>query len=120
MKPKIEATTFGSITIEGQTFDHDVLINLNGKVKKRKKKLSKAVYGTSHTLSLDEAQYIFEHGTETLIIGTGQYGMLKLSNQADEYFAKENCLVTLLPTGEALKAWNTAEGNIIALFHVTC
>jgi hypothetical protein len=120
MKPKIEATAFGSITIEGQTFDHDVLINLNGKVKKRKKKLSKAIYGTSHTLSLDEAEYIFEHGTERLIIGAGQYAMLKLSNQANDYFNKENCIVTLLPTGEAMKAWNKAEGKVIGLFHVTC
>jgi hypothetical protein len=29
-----------------------VLIRLGGKVAKRKKKLSKAVYGTSHTISL--------------------------------------------------------------------
>jgi hypothetical protein len=28
-------------------FEHDVIIRLNGKVKRRKKKLSKAVYGTS-------------------------------------------------------------------------
>lgn len=120
MKPQIESTAFGSITIEGHTFDYDVIIKLNGKVKKRKKKLSKAIYGTSHTLSLDEAEYIFEHGTERLIIGTGQYDMLKLSNQANDYFNQENCIVTLLPTVKALNAWNAAEGKVIGLFHVTC
>lgn len=33
-----------------------MLIRLDGKVKKRKKKLSKAVYGTSHLVSLEEAK----------------------------------------------------------------
>ena len=48
MKPTIDGTEFGSITISGELYEHDVLIRLSGKVKKRKKKLSKAVYGTSH------------------------------------------------------------------------
>ena len=55
MKPGIDQTTFGSMTIEGSIFEHDVLIRLSGQVKKRKKKLSKAIYGTSHILSLDGA-----------------------------------------------------------------
>ena len=55
MRPRIDRTEFGSITIEGEVLECDVIVRLNGKVKKRKKKLSKAVYGTSHTISLDEA-----------------------------------------------------------------
>jgi hypothetical protein len=51
MKPNIDSTTFGSITIEGTDFEHDVIIRLDGEVKKRKKKLSKAMYGTSHIVS---------------------------------------------------------------------
>lgn len=48
-----------------------MLIRLCGRIKRRKKKLSKRIYGTSHTLSLDEAKHIFEKGTRTLIIGAG-------------------------------------------------
>ena len=120
MNPQIETTTFGYITINEKTYEHDVIINLKGKVKKRKKKLSKAIYGTSHILSLEEAEYIFEPGTERLIIGTGQYGMLKLSDEASDYFQKRSCNTTLLPTGEALIVWNAAKGKVIGLFHVTC
>ena len=40
-------------------FDHDVVISPDGEVSKRKKKLSKAVYGTSHTSSLEEARYVY-------------------------------------------------------------
>jgi hypothetical protein len=47
---QIENTTFGSITIDGKTYEHDVVIRLSGEVVKRKKKLSKKLYGTSHAL----------------------------------------------------------------------
>ena len=71
---KIEGTTFGTITIDGKTYDHDVVIRLSGKIVKRKKKLSKRLYGTSHVLSKDEAKFVFEKGCEELILGSGQIG----------------------------------------------
>ena len=120
MKPTINSTRFGSITIEGEKYEHDVLIRLGGKVVKRKKKLSKAIYGTSHVISLDEAKYIFEERAERLIIGTGQTGMVKLSDEAADYFRKNKCQVQMLPTPEAIRIWNKTDGEIIALFHVTC
>jgi hypothetical protein len=42
MGPTIDGTAFGSITIAGEVYEHDVVIRLSGNVKKRKKKLSKA------------------------------------------------------------------------------
>ena len=120
MKPTIDHTMFGSITVEGQEYDHDLVIRLDGKLKKRKKKLSKAVYGTSHTISLDEAQYVHQDGAELLIVGTGQYGLVALSDGAAGYFEEKDCAVRLLPTKEAILAWNEAKGATIGLFHVTC
>lgn len=120
MKPKIDSTKFGAITIAGETFEHDVIIRLSGEVEKRKKKLSKAIYGTSHLISVDEAKYVYEDGAERLIIGAGQSGMAKLSGEATDYFARKHCQVELLPTPEAIRAWNDAHGAVIGLFHVTC
>ena len=120
MDPKIDDTAFGSITIGGEVFERDVIIRLGGQVKKRKKKLSKAIYGTSHTLSLDEAKHVYEKGTERLVIGTGQYGALQLSNDAEAYFRDKGCQVDLMPTPDAIDAWNQAQGAVIGLFHVTC
>jgi hypothetical protein len=42
---KIDSTTFGAITIDGTTYQHDVVVRLSGEVVKRKKKLSKKLYG---------------------------------------------------------------------------
>lgn len=120
MKPKIEGTSFGSITIDGETLERDVIIRLGGKVKKRKKKLSKAVYGTSHVISLDEAQHVYEKGARQLIVGSGQYGMVELSAEAASYLKEQGCKVELLPTKQAVEAWNEAKGEVIGLFHVTC
>jgi hypothetical protein len=120
MKPKIEGTQFGSITIDGSLFEHDVILRLSGKVKKRKKKLSKRVYGTSHTISLDEAKQVYQEGAKRLIVGAGQYGSVTLSDEAEDYFKRKGCVVELDPTPTATRAWNNAKGSVIGLFHVTC
>jgi hypothetical protein len=138
MKPRIDGTEFGSITVEGETHHEDILIRLDGQVKKRKKKLSKAVYGTSHIVSLAEAEHIYEEGASgqdvpirtdvpirsdvpvRIIFGTGQSGLLGLSDEATAYFQQKGCQVELLPTGEAIQAWNQAEGAVVGVFHVTC
>ena len=120
MKPTIDKTGFGYLQIEGSKIKHDIVIRMSGEVRKRKKKLSKAVYGTSHIISLEEAKYLYQDGAEHLIIGSGQYGLVELSQEAVDYFKKKKCKVDLQPTPEAVESWNKAKGKIIGLFHVTC
>ena len=120
MKPRIDGTVFGAITIDGEKYERDVIIRLGGQVKKRKKKLSKAVYGTSHVISLDEAKHVRQKGAERLIVGAGQFGLVELSDEASDYFARKGCKVDLMPTKEAVQAWNEAQGAVIGLFHITC
>jgi hypothetical protein len=122
MKPHIDATEFGSITVEGAVFDHDLVISPDGEVSKRKKKLSKAVYGTSHTISLKEAKYVYGQaaGAERLIVGAGQYGRVQLSPEAADFLARKACEITLLPTPQVIGVWNETEGRAVGLFHVTC
>lgn len=120
MKPTIDQTDFGSITIEGTDFDHDVIILPTGEVKKRRKKLSKVICGSSHTLSRDEARYIYQRGIKRLIIDTGQYGNVRLSDEAADYFKHKHCWVDLEPTLTAIRTWNEAGGETVGLFHVTC
>jgi len=120
MKPKIDKTKFGSITVDGEKYENDIFIRLDGSVAKRKKKLSKELYGTSHILSLAEAEYIYEAGTEKLIIGSGQSGMVTLSKEAEAFFKEKRCKVKLLPTPQAIERWNRSKGQTIGLFHITC
>jgi hypothetical protein len=116
----IDGTEFGSITIDGESYPHDVLIRLSGEIRKRKKKLSKKHYGTSHIMSLEEAGFIFEKGCRLLIVGTGQDGNLRLSPEAAEFFAGKDCTVLAEPTPRAIALFNRTDGEKIGLFHVTC
>lgn len=120
IKPTIDGTEFGSITIDGEVMDHDIIIRLDGTVHKRKKKLSKSKHGTSHLISLAEAEYVYEKGTRLLIIGTGQQGLVRLDDEAQRFLLEKRCRVTALPTPEAIRVWNEAEADAIGLFHVTC
>ena len=87
---------------------------------KRKKKLSKKYYGTSHVLSKEEAKFIFESGCDELIVGSGQMGNVHISPEAEAYFAKKDCKVLLQPTPEAIQVFNKSHSKKIGLFHVTC
>lgn len=120
MKPTIDGTSFGSITVDGKTYEHDIVMRLSGKIKKRKKKLSKQKYGTSHIISLAEAEQIHDDGATRVIVGTGQHGMVRLSDQAKRFFQEHGCEVVTAPTPTAIREWNEVEGKTIAMFHVTC
>ena len=117
---RIEKTTFGTITIDGKTYEHDVVVRLSGEVVKRKKKLSKKLYGTSHVLSEDEARFVFEKGCDQVVIGSGQIGNVHLSPEAEAFFQRKGCEVLLKPTPEAIQMFNQSRARRIGLFHVTC
>lgn len=112
---RIDGTAFGSITIDGKTYDHDVVIDLSGEVTKRKKRLSKEIFGTSHIISKAEAKAIFEKGCEVVIVGAGQNGNVRLSPEAKDYFDRRSCEIVLRRTPEAIDAFNRSPGRKIAL-----
>jgi hypothetical protein len=120
MPPKIDSTAFGSITVDGETFEHDILVRLSGEVKRRKKKLSKSVFGTSHIVSLAEAEHVHEEGCRRLIVGTGQSGGLRLSDEARRLFEEHGVACTLEPTPQAIETFNRCREPKVGLFHVTC
>ena len=120
MKPFIKDSGFGYITVEDSKIDYDIIIRLSGEIKKRKKKLSKAVYGTSHIISLEEAKYVYQNRAERLIIGSGCQGMVNLSKEAEDYLKNKKCKINLYPTPKAVEKWNDAIGRVIGLFHITC
>ncbi len=115
----IDATEFGAITVDGKTYEHDVIIRLSGAVEKRRKRLSKEKYGTSHIISKAEAKFIFEDGCHLLIVGAGQEGNV-LSPEASAYFDNRQCRVLVQPTPEAIQTFNRSRGKTIARMHVTC
>lgn len=118
MKPHVDATSFGRITIEGRTYDHDVVIAPSGQIANRWTTLPNPA--GSHRVTEEDARRLLELGAGRLIIGTGQHGVLKLSPDAKAYLDQEACPVTLAPTPRAIELYNQAEAPVTALFHLTC
>jgi len=120
MKPYINHSTFGSIIIDEHSYNHDVLIRSDGHIEKRNKKLSKKMYGTSHTISLDEAEFIYEDGVHRIIIGCGQQGALGMSEEAKKLFRQNQIDLILADTPHAEREYNSSKETCVGLFHVTC
>jgi hypothetical protein len=89
---------------------------------KRKKKLSKAAYGTSHTIPLEEPRYVYGRAAraDRLIVGAGQFGRVRLSPEAADFFARKALEIVLLPTPLVIGIWNETDGGAVGLFDVTC
>jgi len=110
---------FGSIEVDGQKYEHDIVID-GGDVRKRKKKLSKSYRAEfGHTpLSADED---LPWGGNRLIIGTGAYGSLPIMTEVIEEASRRGVAVDAVPTEEAcLLITGSDARDVHAVLHVTC
>jgi len=114
---EFQAFSFGSIRIDGTTYQHDVVID-RGQVLKRKKKPSKkfrARFG--HTpISIDED---IPWKCRRLVIGTGT-GALPIMEQVEREAQGRNIGLVIQPTAEAIKTLQENPDETNAILHVTC
>jgi len=113
---KIKNLSFGSITIDGETYGKDVIID-NGSIKKRKKAESKKysdMFG--HTpLSPDEN---IPWNCKRLIIGTGHSSSLPVMDEVCKIAVRKGVKLVIMSTPEAIKHINDPHTNLI--LHLTC
>jgi hypothetical protein len=114
----ITAFSFGSIEIDGVTYEHDVVID-RGKIHKRKKKASKAFRDEfGHTpLSIEEP---IPWKCRRLVIGTGAHGGLPVMSELKREAWKRHVELVTLPTPEAIRVLNENAKSTNAVSHVTC
>ncbi len=114
---RFEEFSFGSIRIDGVTYEHDVVID-RGEVSKRKKKPSKKFreeYG--HTpLSLEER---IPWKCHRLIIGTGT-GRLPVMKDVQREAKRREIKLIIIPTVEAINLLKQKPDDTNAILHVTC
>jgi hypothetical protein len=114
---RFEGFSFGSIQIDGFTYEHDVVID-NGEVRKRKKKPSKKFRDAfGHTpLSLEEK---IPWKCERLVIGTGT-GRLPIMDEVKREAKHRGIELVILPTPKALELLRKEPADTNAILHVTC
>lgn len=111
-----ENLSFGSITLDGETYTKDVIID-NGSIKIRKKSESKKysdMFG--HTpLSQDEN---IPWNCRRLIIGTGHGSRLPVMNEVYDIAIRKGVELVTMSTPEAIRHINDPYTNLI--LHLTC
>src|SRR5262245_27594524 len=114
---RFEKFSFGSIRIDGTTYEHDVVID-RGQVRKRKKKPSKQFRGEfAHTpLSIEEK---IPWKCRRLVVGTGT-GALPVMEGVKRESRRRKIELMILPTKEAIKTLTQEPDGTNAVLHVTC
>ncbi len=115
---RFDKFSFGSIQIDGSTYEHDVVID-RGEVSKRKKKPSKKFRDEfGHTpLSIEEK---IPWKCRQLIIGTGAHGNLPVMEKVKREAERRKIKLLIVPTAEAIDALQQDAKAPNAVLHVTC
>ena len=114
---QFEKFSFGSLTIDGKTYENDVVID-RGEIRKRNKKPSKQFRDDfGHTpLSIEEK---IPWKCDRLIIGTGAHGSLPVMDEVQREAKRRKVDLVVLPTSKAIEILK-GEPNANAVLHVTC
>ena len=114
---QFEAFSFGSIRIDGVTYEYDVVID-HGEIRKRKKKPSKKFRNYfGHTpLSIKEE---IPWKCHRLVIGTGG-GALPVMQEVKQEARRREIELIIVPTEEAIEVLEADSEDTNAILHVTC
>jgi hypothetical protein len=109
---------FGSIEIDGVTYEHDVVID-GGSIRRRKKKLSKPFRGAYGHTPLSAAEDI-PWKCRRLIVGTGANGALPVMQEIEREARARNVELVKATTAQAIKELAQAGKGTNAILHITC
>lgn len=115
---RIDGFAFGSIQINGATYERDVVID-RGKVHERKKKPSKSFRNTyGHTpLSIEEK---IPWKCRRLVVGTGVNGALTVMKEVKREAERRDVELLTRPTPAAIEILKKQPRDTNAILHVTC
>lgn len=119
----IEDYHFGSITISGKTYNHDVEARWTGEILEWWRK-------ESHIIDVEDVKRAIEQNPDIIIIGTGESGLAEVTKDAQQEIKLKGMELIIDTTQEAVKTFNIVQGEskeeegkqikVIGLFHLTC
>lgn len=112
---KIEHYTFGKITIDGKTYTSDMIIYPERVDASWWRK-------QGHNLQIEDLTDVLKAEPGVVIIGTGSFGVMKVSKETVLHLAAKGILVYVERTGKAVELFNQLQKNkaVIAALHLTC
>lgn len=116
-KTTIDSYSQGKITIGGKLIRTDILVEPDGTVK------VDWSTKTSHVLTEEDIRGLLALKAGTLIIGTGNQGLMKPAPALKKSLKEAGVDVIILKTPEAIKKLKELRGegkNVSACFHIGC
>ncbi|MHC1627392.1 MAG: Mth938-like domain-containing protein [Candidatus Nezhaarchaeales archaeon] len=110
----IDSYDFGEIVIDGKKYNRDVIIAPSG--------IKSWWRVEGHKVCVKDLELIENEEFESLIIGTGYYGIVKVLDEVEEWAKRRGVELIALPTREACKLYNekSKEKKVVAALHLTC
>jgi hypothetical protein len=115
---RFEGFTFGTIEVDGTTYDHDLVID-RGTVRKRRKGPSKPFRARFGHTPLSASEDI-PWGCRRLVIGSGASGSLPVMDDVLEEARRRDVELLIVPTRAALDELQGADVETNAILHLTC
>ena len=114
----IESYDFGVMVINGKKYTSDLIIY-------QEKVFDGWWRKEGHKLYVEDLGRIFsfEPKPHVLVVGTGYYGLLKVSREVEEALKSHEITLVAQPTREAIQTFNKllVSGKCVAgAFHLTC
>lgn len=112
---KIIACSFGKITIDGETFNSDVIIYPNRVQASWWRK-------EGHRLQVADLTEVIDERPEVLIIGTGHNGLMEVPEETLHVLRQEGIEIHVEKTTRAVELFNhmPEDKKVMAALHLTC
>ena len=113
---QITEYTFGRITINGETYQTDVIITPQDVKDNWRRKVG-------HNLAIEDLADVMTTQPEIVIIGSGYYGRMRIPQATRDYLEEQGIQLVVAKTAEAIDRFNHLQqecARIVAALHLTC
>lgn len=110
---KVEHYAFGSITVDGVTYERDLIVTPDGVVPDWWR-------AQGHRLVMDDLRGIDFFGVRRIVVGTGYFGRVSVDESVRSHFENAGIDLTTVDSRRAVEAFNEAGDGAVLAIHLTC
>ena len=113
--PEVKKYHFGTIVIDGTSYHRDVIIHPEGVYHPWWRK-------EGHNLAYEDLKPVIDMKIDLLIIGTGAFGRMKVSEEVKKRLEEWVSSIEILKTSKAVALYNEKKDKlkVVAALHLTC
>ena len=111
----IDSYSFGNVTVNGKSYNSDVIIypdRVNASWWRKQ----------GHSLCLDDLEEVLRYRPEVLVVGQGKPGLMKVTAALVDQLREEGIEVVAGSTDTAVRTYNElySKKKVVAALHLTC